>query len=388
MPIKSANARFLSAAIAHEIELGRFTDGEVREILKILRGLDRDLAKQIERRTAAVVARGFDLGPYTTNRLNALRAEVARLTTEAYKEAGIRLRKDLIGLAKHEESFQRRAINKATGSAGRTRESGKAAIKLDEAGQIETWLVRVPLNQLKAVVTEAPFQGAILKKWVQDLASGTVDRVQRNVVQGILEGQSVPQIVQRIRGTAAKNYQDGVLEISRRHAETWVRTAIGHVSNSARDAVYQANADIIQSVTWISTLDSRSCEICVPRDGMEYGLDHEPIGHDLPWLEGPGAVHPNCRCTSTVNIAPLRNLGLDSRQAEDPEALRAAFGGPVSRKTTAEEWLRDNPDAAAKVYGKTRAEAFLRGDLSASDMLGKGGRRMLTLEELKLREAG
>lgn len=56
-----------------------------------------------------------------------------------------------------------------------------------------------------------------------------------------------------MRGTRAKGYADGLLDIDRRSAEAVVRIAISHTAEFARDRWYDANDDIIGALAWVST---------------------------------------------------------------------------------------------------------------------------------------
>jgi hypothetical protein len=210
-----------------------------------------------------------------------------------------------------------------------------------------------------------------------------VRKVNRAIQLGMVEGESVDQMVRRLRGTKAAGFTDGALDISRRHAETWVRTSVHEIVNTSRDGIYAANADILKGVLWVGTLDSRTCEKCVPRDGLLYDLEHKPIGHSMPWGAGPGRLHPDDRCTSVPELKSWKELGLDLDEA--PEGTRASLDGRVSSKKTAEEWFKERPESAVELYGKERAALFLRGGVSAQDLLRKDG-TLWTLKELRERE--
>jgi len=87
----------------------------------------------------------------------------------------------------------------------------------------------------------------------KDLEAAAFARVRDAIRQGFVEGQTTDQIVRRIRGTRANQYRDGILEISRRSAESVVRTAINHTANVARQELYKANDDLIDSWRFVAT---------------------------------------------------------------------------------------------------------------------------------------
>jgi hypothetical protein len=111
---------------------------------------------------------------------------------------------------------------------------------------------------LNAIVNKQPFQGALLKDWAAKLGEDTFHAVRGAVRQGLLQGEAIGDIVRRLRGTKANGFKDGVLAIQRRNAEAVVRTAVSSVANSAREATWKANDDLVKGVQWVSTLDDRT----------------------------------------------------------------------------------------------------------------------------------
>src|SRR5690606_2939405 len=102
------------------------------------------------------------------------------------------IREEMVQLANYEADYQVRVI--ASG--------GVAAVPPSKA-------------QLRAVVTDQPFQGALLKDWVKNNLQKDVNRIQVAIKIGIVEGQTTDQIVRRIRGTKSAKYQDGIMNIAR-----------------------------------------------------------------------------------------------------------------------------------------------------------------------------
>ncbi|WP_454673447.1 hypothetical protein [Achromobacter pestifer] len=150
--------------------------------------------------------------------------------------------------------------------------------RLFQSLAIEFTTQGVTAAQVYAGAMSQPFQGRLLREWMSGLEANRAARIRDAVRMGYVEGQTTPQIVQRIRGTKAKGYADGLLEIDRRHAEAVVHTAVSHTSGFARDRFYDANEDILGALAWVSTLDARTSSMCRLRDGLRYSLGHKPIG--------------------------------------------------------------------------------------------------------------
>jgi hypothetical protein len=195
--------------------------------------------------------------------------------------------------------------------------------------------------------------------------------------------------VRTLRGTKAGQYKDGILSTSRRHAETIVRTAANHISNAARDQVWQANSDIVRGVRWTSTLDGRTSLTCQSRDGHVAPIGDKPLAPGEVRLSPPDArppAHPNCR---SVVVAVLDGLGIigerptvrdrrtpgrrevDFRRIAEEEGktiqqVRSEWAdanvGRAPAATNYEQWLRgQDPDFQDQVLGKSRAAMFREG---------------------------
>jgi hypothetical protein len=66
-----------------------------------------------------------------------------------------------------------------------------------------------------------------------------------------------------------------------------VRTQTTNAVSEARVAVADRNAETVQAIEHTSVLDSRTGLICLGRNGLRYTVpEHEPIGHEIPYLQG------------------------------------------------------------------------------------------------------
>lgn len=360
------NERLQSASISHQVDLQHYSNAEVTKIIALLNRVDADLAVQL----AAALER---LGPdrFTAQHLETVLASVRDLNRQVYAELGRQLTGDLEALADYELNYQQQLFT--------------TTIPAPVLSEVP--LVGVTLNQVRAAAFARPFQGRLLSEWLTDVEAGRAALIRDAIRIGMVEGQTNDQIVRRIMGLRSDGYADGLLTRSRHDIEAMVRTAIGHVSQGARDAFYQANDDLVAGVKWLSTLDGRTTKpFCIPRDGMVYTLDgHMPVGHELPWLSGPGRLHWQCRSTSTPIIKAWEELGLSID--EIGEGTRASMDGQVPESTTYGQWLKDQPAARQdEVLGPTRGKLFRQGGLSLDKFYNDKG-RYLSLDELQARDA-
>lgn len=246
-----------------------------------------------------------------------------------------------------------------------------AALELEFAETaLERVLPEISLGKLEPgaanrVVSQRPFEGQVLKKHFDRLNRETREALERAVRQGIVNGESLDQIVSRVRQRAG-----GALQVTERNLRSMVHTAVNTASNAARLEVFQANAANIARVRWVATLDSSTCVICASLDGKTWPLSEPNI--PIP------SVHWQCRCDIIPEIAGA------------PVGERASANGPVPGDMTYDDWLRLQPESVQnRVLGKTRAEMWRSGKLRGLDprVLLNANNRPVTLDVLRKRLA-
>lgn len=267
---RTANDQILDAEVHHNVDLQRYSKGLVTRIIGVLNRADADLVQQLERTAPE------KRDTWTFKRKQRLLDGLRRINRNAYSMTGKALTKELLGLAPQEAAFAARTIQNAV------------PIELD--------MILPTRELLRSVVESQPFRGKIMKEWFTELEQGRFRRMKDAINIGIVEGETVDQMVRRLVGSRANNFRDGILDISRRDATTVVRTAVNHVTTRAKETTYQENDDLIKGVQWLSTLDSHTTPICRTRDGKVF----EPG-------EGPRPpAHPNCLPGTTLVAASSR----------------------------------------------------------------------------------
>lgn len=174
-------------------------------------------------------------------------------------------------------------------------------------------------------------------------------------------GLTNQELVMIIRGTRKNRYQDGILQITTRHAKTIAHTGTAIVANQAKQAVIADNADIIKGIKVIATLDLRTSGICRHLDGEIMPIDK--------------AVYPpyHYNCRSSFEIV------YDGYQTPKQ---RASMDGVVKNQTYY-EWLKNQPKAyQVEVLGKKKAKLFQESSVDAFKEFDKNLRPM-TLDEIK-----
>lgn len=399
------NERYQDILIRRAVELERFKGGLSERAISLLNQTEADLEKQIRENYPLLVGR--DATPGSLRRLETLLKQVRdqrAATWLAYRQA---VRGELTEFAKDEERFTREAF---------TRVAGIEDVALSEASAL----------QLRAAVATSPFQGRPLNAWFHKLQLDERNRLEAAIRMGFLEGESIDQMVRRIRGTRAARFKDGLLQVTRRQAEAIVRTGVNHAATQARVTLFDENSDVIQAYVWSSVLDGRTTPICQARDRHGRATAGNKLPSGIEQLQPPDAVppaHVGCRSQLTAVISPeglignrpfvvstltrkrreirFRSLakekagarwsGLTERQRRRATArVRQEWAneniGTVPARMNYQTWLgRQTAEFQDEVLGSTRGKLFRKGKLSLDKFVDRSGHRY-TLEELRRRE--
>lgn len=320
--------RIIDEAVLHRIALGRYSTWTVRRVLAALNRTDADLVARILR---------ADNEGRDPRQLERLLDEVRALQADGWIVVRARLGEDLEGLAAAERDFAARLVR-----------SGQRAAGVALATNVPT------TAQVVAAATARPFNGRFLRDWLSEAEEGAARRARDVIRQGFIEGRSAADVARQLRGTRANQYRDGVLEVSRRGAEAMVRTANSHYASVASRETYEAMG--VTKVRFIATLDSRTTMICAGLHNTVHPLEK------FPWPPR----HINCRSVASPEVKGL----------------------PPIEAPSYEDWLRRQPtEVQDQVLGRTRARLWRAGEISIDRFTDSRG-RILTLEELKKRDAG
>lgn len=345
----NANDKLFDGLVERQVNNLRLASGVNAKLQRDLSTIQRKLIEQINEFDLEGVAETAK-----SQRLRELIRETNTLITNDYRSINARNKREFTELARMEAAGVENLLQKSVG--------------------IEITTTSVPAAQINAIYSDALIQGAPSGEWWADQARNLRQSFAREMRQGLLIGETNQQLVQRIRGTRAFGFNNGIFKkISRQRAEALVRSSALAVANEARFQTFEANSDIIKSVRHSSVLDSRTSTICVVRDGKRWEMpSREPIGHNLLLIVPP--VHWNCR---SVLISEVEGANL----ADD--ATRSSVDGPVSAKTTFGDFLEGKSKKFQdELLGKGRADLWRNGDITLRQLLDTKG-NPLTLTALK-----
>jgi len=227
--------------------------------------------------------------------------------------------------------------------------------------------------------------GEVITKAFRGIAVDQAERFSQVVRQGLLTGETTPDIAKRLIGslqfgeeakTARQLAAAGgqATAVADNQIMTIVRTSINQVANTASQQVYEANQDITKKYRYVATLDTRTSARCAALDGREFEYGKGPMPPQ----------HFNCRSTTVPIIDP-------DILPPSTTATRAAAGGQVPANESYGQWLaKQDLSTKAKALGAGRVAYFdmLSAKYGPKDAIAKLVRddgSELTLQQLRAR---
>lgn len=358
--VLSANDALVDLYMERAIDLLRLEAGTRDKVLEFLAELETELVAHIAK---AGLSGEVDAAK-ERKRLVALLKVVQDTIKGTYRDIAMLMASEIREIIDNEATWTGNAINTAT-----------------KAEFVDAGLTR---GFLRTIVSDALIMGASSEEWWGRQAGGLRDKFADEMRRGIALGEPNSKLIDRVRG---KTGQPGIMDVSRSSAERLVRASVQAAANTAREAMYGENDDLIASLQWHATLDTRTSLWCVTRDGHHYSNDdkHKPKDGGPPWLEGPGKLHWGCRSTSVPILKSWRDLGID--EDEIPLTTRASMDGQVPAQQSFETWLKKQSVARQNtILGPGRADLWRRDKISFRDLLDQSG-RPLTTEQLRQKAA-
>lgn len=236
-------------------------------------------------------------------------------------------------------------------------------------------------EKIYKTIKKTPYSGGQLVDYLfSDIAASLRKKVEYVIRDGISQGQTNQQIIQRIKGKKSLDYKDGILSKTESEIERQVRTARSHISNATYIDTYKALG--YEYVKVVATLDGRTCKYCASIDGDVYPID-DPTRPRFP-------VHPNNRttyvgCDKDGNIAGLRPFVMDERKVQDiPKDERKHLIGQLDANTSFKEFFEQSDEFFQRTWlGKTKYELYKKGEYSIDKFADPLNKRGYTLAELK-----
>jgi hypothetical protein len=356
----STNDALVDLFTERAIDLLRLEAGTRDKVAVFLRELESELVGQL----AKVDPTGVTQAIKQRARLDKLLTEVRSAIKSGYRDVSTLMTREIREIIDQESTWTGDTMNTAM-----------------QATFADAGLTRAALQNL---VGNVFIQGASSQEWWGRQAAGLSNRFADEMRKGVALGEPNAKLIERLRG---KTGQRGIMEISRRSAESLVRSSVQTAANVGREAMYVENDDLITSLQWHATLDTRTSVWCITRDKHLYSNtpDHFSKDGGPPWLEGPGKLHRGCRSTSIPVLKSFRDLGIPIDEV--PQTTRATMDGQKPASLTFEAWLKKQSETRQDtVLGVGKADLWRRGKINFRDLLDQSG-RPLTTEQLRAKYA-
>lgn len=361
----TVNEALRDAAIGHSVDLQHYSNGVIRRVISTLNKADSDLFAQLTDALSRLPADSF-----TVQRLERLLKSVRELNASVYQQVEAVLTGELKDFADYEAGYQLKLFEST----------------IPAQVQAAVGVAAVNPTQTYTAAMSRPFQGRLLSEWSSSIETGRMVRIRDAIRMGYVEGQTSDQIIRRLRGTQAKGYADGIIDLDRRHAASVVQTALGHMAGFARDRFYEENTGLIKAVEWVSTIDNKTSSECRIRDRKRYHpVTHKPIGHSIPWGSGPKRLHWCCRSDSAPITKSWRELGINIDEISP--STRASMDGQIPSDTDYGQWLaKQSAKRQDEILGPSRGRLMREGGLKMDRFYNDKG-KFLGLSELRQRDA-
>ena len=188
-----------------------------------------------------------------------------------------------------------------------------------------------------------PVQGSDLSTalWRQDMDAGF--QIRRMLGLMFTTGKPPQDFAKEMQRIIGRRDAEGNLTGKTYEAYRLLYNESAHVSEQAKLAAYEE--DGIEELEIVTTLDSKTCGGCGPRDGKRVKVKDAAEGVNIP------PFHVNCRCTTAPYVAAAQGSFTRTGAARDP-----VTGKTVRVKAqTFEEWKkgRDERTDAYDVIDKT-----------------------------------
>jgi SPP1 gp7 family putative phage head morphogenesis protein len=379
------------------IDLNRYSNSVARRVINAYNDIIIDAVNQL---------RAIDdlTAPVKAARLRAILAQLKDSLAGWAGDATELTATELQGLAELQSEFVAEELRKALPAGART-----AVNTVEISPQFAQSVVTTDPTQINVVALSddlfAAVQGApqtfsltaaqgatitlpngeVVSKAFRGIAVDQAERFSQVVRQGLLTGETTPDIAKRLIGSLQFGEQAKTVgqlvaaggqatAVADNQVMALVRTSINQVANSASQQVYEANQDITKKYRYVATLDTRTSAICRALDGREFEYGKGPMPPQ----------HFNCRST-TVPIIDSDIL------PPSTTATRASKDGQVPINQSYGEWLAKQPRSVqAEALGPEKVPYFNRlankyGPRDAIAKLVRDDGSEVTLEQLRKR---
>ena len=367
--------------VGYAVDIERYSAGVQKDVVQILRRAEKEMVQTL----TDINPTGALQPSYRELRLKKVLGETQQIIGKGYSEASSTTTNSLRSLASIESEVPAKLINSSIG--------------VDLAGP------GLSPESLQRIVSNTLIEGAPSKEWWSRQGSKLQQRFSDQVKLGMVQQESLDDIVRRVRGTATgrrvsyrasdgslkfmSEFKGGIMEVSTREARALVRTSVQAVSQNARMDLYKKNKDIVNGVQAVVTLDGRTSDLCMSRSGFAWDMEGKPLAGTgtSESFPGPPPWHFQCRST-LVPVLPSFNKLSKNKKIKDkvvkiPRGTQSSMDGQVAANLTYESWLKNKSEPFQKqVLGHGRWKLWKEDKLSLRQLVDQTG-NSLNLRQLR-----
>lgn len=263
-------------------------------------------------------------------------------------------------------------------------------------------------STLASIVISQPFEGKILRDWINDGGRADVGLITNHIKEGLVQGRTVEETVSLILGKGrGKHPRNALVRKAQRDMLAIVLTGVSSVSNEARNELYHANSDIIEQVLFVATLDSRTTLECAGNDGKIFPLGESPkpplhfrcrsaiVSYINPENLYLRPFNPTTKKQLLREYTKKNGLSKVSNRSDLPYGHKTKFDmygrervrelvGQVPAKTSFDDFLRRrNKEFQDNYLGPARAELYRANPKMKVDKFTNNYGDTLTLKQLE-----
>ena len=204
-----------------------------------------------------------------------------------------------------------------------------------------------------------PVQGSDLSTalWRQDMDAGF--QIRRMLGLMFTTGKPPQDFAKEMQRIIGRRDAEGNLTGKTYEAYRLLYNESAHVSEQAKLAAYEE--DGIEELEIVTTLDSKTCGGCGPRDGKRVKVKDAAEGVNIP------PFHVNCRCTTAPYVAAAQGSFTRTGAARDP-----VTGKTVRVKAqTFEEWKKERDSSFSAAIEKKAQKLYNKGVEISEQQFGK-----------------
>lgn len=314
--------------------------------LEIVERSDRQIVERLRIELAPIVGRQL---ADVASRLSELLAEIGRLRSAALREAITVLRRGMLRLALDQPEAEAALLREALGDAEA------------EIAEIDDRAIKEALAA--AVFALRPDRAATIREAAEMIRRADLASLRQAILAGILAGDSLDRLMERIAGTRRRRFTDGAMAQARRGLAAIGEGALMAAIVIGQDAFWGANGGRFGVLLrWTTMLDDRVCPTCRGLSGR-FDAVGGSVPAELPRLTPSGLrppAHVRCRCV-----------------------MLAFLPGEIPDLPDYSDWLKTQSAAVQDdVLGKRKAALFRAGRTRLAGYVDRRGNE-LTLDELR-----